>query len=187
MLRLWAVVSVSSFVIKAPSRFPWRFLSVLEVSVSALKNKDSCNEVPNPAGTSLHGLMTTQDSSGSASTSRCRLRDWLRCSMLPGQLGQFAAEFVKLVGLSQHGKIGPRVFRAVAIPRRQKDRQLGVFFPNGARQFQTIHFPGHDDIAEHQINAVGLDFPESGLRIAGPAHGVAELFKKAGARIGYRR
>src|SRR5436190_22906089 len=53
-----------------------------------------------------------------------------------------------LIGLSQNGKLGRRFSRRVAVAGR------GVHLSQMARQAQAVHTSRHDNVAEHDIDAI---------------------------------
>src|SRR2546429_349031 len=84
------------------------------------------------------------------------------------------------IGLAQNGKSAAHVYRGVAVAAGQQDRQLGPDRLQMVRKAETVHFAGHHDVGEDEVNAVELDFAQRRFGIRYLADGVAELFEQAG-------
>ena len=84
---------------------------------------------------------------------------------------------MQFIGLAQNFKVTPHAGRHIAVTGRQQDRQVGPNVPEVTREPEPVHLAWHDDVGEHEIDRVALDFAQRGLGVRDVQHIIAELFE----------
>ena len=80
------------------------------------------------------------------------------------RIGQCLPERTEIIRLAQHDELQCGFLGGIAVAGGEQDRQAGALLANGPRKLEPVHAARQDDIAQHEIERVVLQFEQRGLR-----------------------